>query len=49
MKRAPINIGTSGDQVRGNEFKMQKYNIPSGVYMVKVPAEKLYTLKLVIK
>ena len=37
------------DQVRGNEFKIQKDNIPTGIYMVKVQAEKLYTLKLVIK
>ncbi|MDF2456412.1 MAG: metallophosphoesterase [Cytophagaceae bacterium] len=37
------------DHVKGNEFRIQKDNIPSGIYMVKVQAEKLYTLKLIIK
>lgn len=37
------------NQVNSNEFKIDKGNIPAGIYIVKVQAEKLYTLKLVVK
>ncbi len=37
------------NQVNGNEFRIQKDNIPAGMYVIKVQAEKLYTLRLVIR